>query len=200
MSLHCASITVELREVFLANKPEAMLALSSKGTVPVLQLSDQVLDESLDVMHWALGQSDPENWLRPELQDQTAALIATNDGPFKTHLDQYKYWDRYPAESQAMYRQRAEQFLIQLETLLTSHTFLLADRPTLVDIAIFPFIRQFAFVDKPWFDQSGYSQLKHWLDYFLNSSLFLESMKKIPAWQPGDQAQLFPWPASGTDQ
>ena len=200
MSLYCASITVELREVFLADKPEAMLALSSKGTVPVLQLADQVLDESLDVMRWALGQSDPENWLRQELQDQTAALIETNDGPFKTHLDHYKYWDRYPAESQETYRERAEEFLTQLESLLTANTFLLASTPTMADIAIFPFIRQFAFVDKPWFDQSGYNQLQHWLDYFLKSSLFLESMKKIPAWQPGDQGQLFPWPASSADQ
>ena len=199
MSLHYASITVELREVFLADKPDAMLALSSKGTVPVLQLPDQVLHESLDVMHWALRQSDPEHWLRHELQDQTAALIETNDGPFKTHLDHYKYWDRYPAESQATYRQRAEEFLIQLETLLTSHRFLLADRPTLADIAIFPFIRQFAFVDKPWFDQSAYSQLQNWLDYFLNSSHFMGSMKKMPAWQPGDQTRLFPWPSSDAD-
>ncbi|MGB2359845.1 MAG: glutathione S-transferase [Porticoccaceae bacterium] len=199
MSLHCASITVELREVFLANKPEAMLALSSKGTVPVLQLADQVLDESLDVMRWALGQSDPENWLRQELQDQTAALIETNDGPFKVYLDHYKYWDRYPAESQETYRERAEEFLTQLESLLTANTFLLASRPTMADIAIFPFIRQFAFVDKPWFDQSPYSQLKHWLDYFLNSPHFMGSMKKMPAWQPGDSSQLFPSLTSAAD-
>lgn len=192
MSLHYASITVELREVFLADKPEQMLSLSSKGTVPVLQLADQIVDESIDVMYWALGQSDPDRWLRPEFQDQTLALIADNDGPFKTHLDHYKYWDRYPAESQVFYRQQAQVFLASLETLLAANPFLLADRPTLADIAVFPFIRQFAFVDKPWFDQAPYSGLQRWLEYFLNSPLFLGSMVKAPAWQPGDSPRLFP--------
>ena len=190
--LHYASITVELREVFLADKPEAMLALSSKGTVPVLQLADHVLDESIDLMYWALSQSDPDDWLRQELQQQTLSLIEENDGSFKTHLDHYKYWDRYPAEPQAFYRQQAEQFLGRLEGLLETNSFLLTDAPTVADIAIFPFIRQFAFVDKHWFDQAPYGHLQRWLDYFLNSRLFTATMDKSPAWQPGDKPKLFP--------
>ena len=192
MALRCASITVELREVFLADKPEAMLELSSKGTVPVLVVADQVFDESIDVMDWALRQSDPHGWLKPEWHNQTRLLIEENDGPFKTHLDHYKYWDRYPAEPQSHYRQQAEEFLATLETLLAANTFLLAEKPTMVDVAIFPFIRQFAFVDKQWFDQSRYSNLQRWLDYFLNLPLFVDSMDKYPPWQPGDNPLLFP--------
>ena len=192
MTLRCASITVELREVFLAAKPHEMLNLSSKGTVPVLNLADQVIDESIDVMHWALQQSDPESWLREDLKCQTNALVEENDGSFKSHLDHYKYWDRYPAESQSHYRQQAEAFLSKLESLLEANQFLLADQPTFADIAIFPFIRQFAFVDKAWFDQGPYKHLQRWLAHFLESPLFLLSMNKQPAWQAGDKPKLFP--------
>ena len=125
MSLRYASITVELREVFLANKPEAMLMLSAKGTVPVLQLDSQVLDESLDIMYWALRQADREQWLRPELEAETLALITENDGSFKTHLDHYKYWDRYPTQTQEHYRQQAERFLSKLEGLWRTDLFCL---------------------------------------------------------------------------
>lgn len=199
MTLLYASITVELREVFLADKPQTMLALSSKGRVPVLQLADQVVDESIDVMLWALGQSDPDSWLRQDLQSQTLTLIAENDGPFKTHLDYYKYWDRYPQQPQAFYRQQGEEFLASLDRLLAANTFLLADQPTMVDIAIFPFIRQFAFVDKLWFDQAPYSHLQRWLDYFLKSPLFLGSMEKAAAWQLGDRPRLFPSPTKSSN-
>lgn len=192
MSLRYASITVELREVFLANKPEAMLMLSAKGTVPVLQLDSQVLDESLDIMYWALRQADREQWLRPELEAETLALITENDGSFKTHLDHYKYWDRYPTQTQEHYRQQAERFLSKLEGLLANRPFLLTESATLADIAIFPFIRQFAFVDKGWFDQSSYTGLQQWLDYFLNSPIFVGSMERYSPWQSGDTAKFFP--------
>ncbi len=192
MTLCQASITVELREVFLGDKPQAMLQLSSKGTVPVLLADKLMLDESLDIMHWAMGQADPEQWLDADLQDQTESLINENDGSFKTHLDQYKYWDRFPAQSQQYYRQQGETFLLKLEQQLQANKYLLADRPTLADIAIFPFVRQFAFVDKHWFDHSEYRQLQRWLRKFLESSLFIQSMDKLPVWQPDDQPQLFP--------
>ena len=192
MTLLYVSITVEIREVFLGNKPQAMLELSAKGTVPVLLDGDLILDESVDIMRWALQQSDPQQWLRADLQADTEALIAENDGRFKMALDQYKYWDRFPAESQQYYRQQGEEFLLKLDQLLQANQYLLADTPTLADIAIFPFIRQFAFVDKDWFDQSSYQRLQQWLHYFIDSPLFNQVMHKYPPWQPQDSARFFP--------
>lgn len=192
MALRRASITVELREVFLGDKPQAMLELSTKGTVPVLLADKLMLDESLDIMYWAMEQADPEQWLDADLQTRTESLIHENDGSFKIHLDQYKYWDRFPAQSQQYYRQQGEIFLVKLEQLLQLNKYLLADRPTLADIAVFPFVRQFAFVDKHWFDNSDYGQLQRWLQGFLESPLFIQCMDKLPPWQPEDQPRLFP--------
>jgi glutathione S-transferase len=192
MALRRASITVELREVSLDDKPQAMLELSAKGTVPVLLANKLMLDESLDIMYWAMDQADPGQWLDADLQARTESLIYENDGSFKTHLDQYKYWDRFPAQSQQYYRQQGEIFLVKLEQLLQLNKYLLADRPTLADIAVFPFVRQFAFVDKHWFDNSEYSQLQRWLQEFLESPLFIQSMDKLPPWQPEDPPRFFP--------
>jgi glutathione S-transferase len=187
MALLYASINLELREVLLKAKPEKMLAISSKGTVPVLELADaRVLDESYDIIRWALEQSDPQNWLSADLDTAISDLIARNDGQFKTDLDHYKYWERFPAESQEQYRGRGELFLAELEVLLTRQPYLLAERITLADIALFPFIRQFAYVDKDWFDQSPYPKLRAWLEQLLMSELFLAAMKKSPPWQDGD--------------
>ncbi|ETN91961.1 glutaredoxin 2 [Gammaproteobacteria bacterium MOLA455] len=187
MTLLYASINLELREVLLKAKPEKMLALSSKGTVPVLELPNaEVLDESYDIICWALEQSDPQNWLSADLDPAIRDLIARNDGQFKADLDHYKYWQRFPAESQEQYRARGELFLAELEVLLNRQPYLLADRITLADIALFPFIRQFAFVDKAWFDQSPYPKLRAWLEQLLRSELFLSAMKKSPPWQDGD--------------
>ena len=192
MALRRASITVELREVSLGDKPQAMLELSAKGTVPVLLANKLMLDESLDIMYWAMDQADPGQWLDADLQARTESLIYENDGSFKTHLDQYKYWDRFPAQSQQYYRQQGEIFLVKLEQLLQLNKYLLADRPTLADIAVFPFVRQFAFVDKHWFDNSDYSQLQRWLQEYLESPLFIQSMDKLPPWQPEDPPRFFP--------
>ena len=145
MALLYSSINVELREVLLRDKPPSMLAASAKGTVPVLLLPDgRVLDQSRDIMLWALDSSDPQQWYNEALAEPINRLIDHNDNQFKTHLDHYKYWDRYPAESQQFYRSQAEEFLMELESLLSSRDYLLADRITLADIALFPFIRQFA--------------------------------------------------------
>ena len=183
LALAYAGIEVEYREIELRNKPQAMLDVSPKGTVPVLQLeSGQVIDESLDIMCWALNQHDPEGWLTH--QTQALALIDENDTTFKVWLDKYKYADRFPEHSQTYYREQGGIFLQQLETLLKEHTFLLANQPTLADCAIFPFMRQFAFVDKPWFDQSPYPKLQTWLNFHLKSELFEEIMVKRPIWMP----------------
>jgi glutathione S-transferase len=188
MTIAYASITLELREVALANKPAAMLAISPKGTVPVLQLSDKVIDESLQVMEWALKQSDPENWLALDCQKEQLSLIEENDNEFKDWLDKYKYWDRFPEHSQQDYRSKAENFLSKLEWRLQQNTYLFGDKICMADIAIFPFIRQFAFVDKSWFDHSDYPSVQCWLDKFLQSTLFEQVMVKQVVWQqPDDQ-------------
>ena len=187
MTLIYSSINPELREVLLKDKPSSMLAISAKGTVPVLQLPDSnVLDQSRDIMHWALAISDPQQWLNDELAESISDLIDYNDNQFKTHLDHYKYWERFPAESQNFYRAQGEIFLQQLEEHLISRPYLLADRISMADIALFPFIRQFAFVDKVWFDQSPYPKLQLWLQKLLDSTLFLTAMKKLPPWREGD--------------
>jgi glutathione S-transferase len=194
MALLYSSINLELREVLLKDKPPAMLAASPKGTVPVLQLPDsKVLDQSRDIMHWALAIDDPQQWLNEELLDSINQLIDYNDNQFKTHLDQYKYWERFPAESQNFYRAQGEIFLSLLEEHLCRQRYLLADSISMADIALFPFIRQFAFVDKDWFDQAPYPKLQIWLQEFLESPLFLAAMKKLPPWQEGDSPVALGW-------
>ena len=187
MALRYAGISHELREVLLGDKPAEMIQASAKGTVPVLCLPDgTVIDESRDVMVWAVSQHDPENWLPVELLKAAQQLIDSNDDEFKKHLDQYKYWDRYPQQPQEYYRTQAEVFLQLLEGELSRQTFLLGRTVSLADVAIFPFIRQFAFVDKPWFDQAPYPNLQAWLSSWLQSSIFLSVMQKQDPWQSGD--------------
>ena len=183
MAIAYASINPEIREVSLANKPSEMLSLSPKGTVPVLQLGELVIDESIEVMAWALEKSDPDNWLALDLQSQQQRLIEENDNQFKAWLDKYKYWDRFPEQSQQDYRSQAEKFISKLEKNLTKNSYLLGNQICMADIAIFPFIRQFAFVDKDWFDQANYPHLQRWLNEFLVSDLFVQVMEKQSVWQ-----------------
>lgn len=194
LAIKVSKIQVELREVVLADKPEAMLALSPKGTVPVLVLADgAVIDESRDIMLWALNQNDPHNWLSKynDKLSETNALIRFNDYEFKRHLDHYKYADRFPECPMEYYRQQGEVFLRQLDTRLNQKPFLLGDTLSMVDMAIFPFIRQFAFVDKPWFKQTPYQQLHNWLDTILSSDLFNQVMIKQPQWKEGGDITYF---------
>ncbi len=187
---------VELREIVLKNKPQTMLDISPKGTVPVLLLdSGRVVDESRDIMSWALSNHDPKNWLRADnkqLNMQIHRLMDRNDAEFKGFLDKYKYADRFPEFSQQDYRQQGEAFLATLESLLAKHQYLLDDRVSVADIAIFPFVRQFAFVDQAWFFASDYPALINWLNNMLASQLFADIMFKYPAWQPGDRTTYFP--------
>jgi len=193
MAIAYTGIKVELREGFLGNKPASMLAASPKGTVPVLVLPDgKVIEESVDIMHWALGHDDPDGWWQPALVDKVSDLLEDNDFGFKQYLDRYKYSERYPQQSKLQYRSEAENFLMKLEEKLQHQAFLFGDQLAFSDIAIFPFVRQFAFVDKSWFEQSSYYGLQRWLRYFLESSLFLNVMVKVPAWKEGDAAILFP--------
>ena len=193
-AIKVSELQVELREVKLADKPEQMLSCSAKGTVPVLLLADgTVIEESIDIMQWALAQHDPQNWLVKSEDDkkETARLIDFNDNEFKQHLDHYKYADRYPDKPIEFFREQAEVFLKILEENLNKSKYLINDNITLADIAILPFIRQFAYVDKNWFDRSSYIKCQSWLDECLKKPLFNKIMQKYPCWKEGDTVQLF---------
>jgi glutathione S-transferase len=182
MAIWAANIQVEVREISLREKPAHLLQISPKGTVPVLQLPDgTVLEQSLDIMQWVLVQSDPQGWLNAD-PEAVNALITINDGDFKKALDRYKYPDRYPEHTQAFYREQGEQFLQRLEAALEQHDYLLGDSASMADVAIFPFIRQFAAVDPEWFASSPYPKLRIWLEGWLESALFAEVMQKFPTY------------------
>ncbi|EJN16981.1 glutathione S-transferase [Pseudomonas sp. GM78] len=181
MALRYSEVAVDIVEVSLKAKPAEMLALSSKGTVPVLNVDGQVIDESLEIMRWALAQHDPQDWLLkddPQGQLAIVALIEKNDQVFKVHLNRYKYAERYPEQPMAFYRAEGEVFLRKLDEWLDGRDYLLADHPTLADVALMPFIRQFAHVDREWFVQTPYRRLQAWLQRFLESALFTSIMKK----------------------
>ncbi|MDB6062161.1 MAG: glutathione S-transferase [Verrucomicrobiaceae bacterium] len=184
LAITVSGVAVEWREIVLRNKPKAMLAISPKGTVPVLQLPDGlVIDESLDIMQWALGCNDPQRWLPAEKESMAALeLIHENDGPFKAQLDRYKYADRHPEHSTEYYRENGEIFLQKLDVLLQTQKYLMGEKVTIVDMAIFPFIRQFAAVDKLWFNASKYIHVIAWLDKLLVSDLFALVMQKRERW------------------
>ena len=183
MALCAAAIPIQQEEVSLKNKPQAMLELSSKGTVPVLVDGNDVIDESLEIMQWALKQNDPDDWYaslaREELQD-SLQLIRENDDEFKTWLDRYKYADRHPEHSQEYYRTQCGRFLGRLEAILQQQSYLIRNEMTFADIAIFPFVRQFSMVDKNWFEQGPYPGLHTWLNALLDLALFKQVMAKKP--------------------
>lgn len=193
LGLLFADHTIELREITLKHKPEQMLAISPKGTVPVLQLNNgEVIDESLDIMLWALEQKDPHQLLHTQSLRQAYDLIEKNDNEFKFWLDRYKYADRHLGMTQSQYREKGEMFLQSLEELLTHHHYLLGDDATIADIAIMPFIRQFAHVDRTVFYSLPYPRLQLWLKQWLEHPLFLQVMTKFQPWQEGDEVVIFP--------
>jgi glutathione S-transferase len=188
MALTVAKIDFELREISLRNKPAAMTTLSPKATVPVLVLPNAVIDESLDIMFWALANNDPEQWLIDERLDANAAvemraLIATNDGSFKFHLDRMKYANRYEGADPIQHRAAAVELLRPLEERLARQEFLFGSTPRLADVAIFPFIRQFARADSPAFALLPLPRLQAWLAKWEVSALFAAVMTKQPEWQ-----------------
>lgn len=184
MALDVAQVEVEHREILLKDKPAEMLEASPKGTVPVIVLPDgQVLEESLDVMAWALDQNDPEGWRKDELKAETQALISANDGDFKHHLDRYKYATRYDGAVAEDHRASASIHLETLETSLSQTDQLFGKDPTLADIAIFPFIRQFANTDRAWFDAQPWPGVQRWLAGHLASERFGRVMKKWDLFQ-----------------
>lgn len=181
MALRYSGCPVDIVEVSLKAKPAEMLALSSKGTVPVLSIDGRVIDESLEIMCWALALNDPQDWLLrndPEARQNADRLISENDSVFKVHLNHYKYADRYPQHAPEHYREQACGFLQMLEERLQQQACLFADHPSLADIAIMPFIRQLAAVDPDWFAQAPYPHLQAWLKRLVESSLFKAIMAR----------------------
>ncbi|MDP2581114.1 glutathione S-transferase [Shimia thalassica] len=190
LGLASAGIEVELREILLRDKAPEFLQTSPSGTVPCLELHDQVIDESLDVMIWALGQNDPECLL--DMPDAGHDLIAATDGPFKTALDRYKYHTRYENCDRDTERAKAVEHLDLLNRQLAHDAWLFGPDPKLADLAILPFVRQFAFTDKKWFDAQDWPHLQRWLTFFITSDRFLSIMEKYPKWQSGDPVTTFP--------
>lgn len=189
MAVLASGLEVEMREIKLRAKPEAFLNASRSATVPNLQAGNLSLDESLDIMFWALGQNDPRGFLdRPE---EGRSVIAQNDGAFKAALDHTKYAVRYPDLDPETERSKASDFIQYLNTRLAAHPFLVGDRPTLADLAVFPFIRQFANIDRAWFDAQSWPHAVLWLDGFLQSAAFKAAMVKIPVWEDGAPPYYF---------
>jgi UPF0176 protein len=193
LAIKVSGVRVALREVVLRDKPAALLLASAKATVPVLQLPDgRVIEQSLEIMRWALEQNDPQGWLGLHEPDEALALIALNDGPFKQALDRYKYAPRHSERPQSAWRDEAvELMLAPLNTRLANRLFLLRDTPSLADMAIAPFIRQFAAVEPGWFDRAPFEPLQAWTKRIVSSALFDSVMSKFPAWQPGDPDTIF---------
>lgn len=183
MALFMAKINVEVREISFKNKPAEMLAASPKGTVPVLVLTNgKVLEESIDIVHWALT---------PQLCPLHQALISQNDGEFKKYLDRYKYPSRFPQENQnpVFWRTQALPFLEKLEELLAAHPYLNGEKLGVVDISIMPFVRQFSKVDEAWWQTTPFPHTQKWLKNMVEAPLFTSVMKKRATWQSGDDAE-----------
>ena len=192
MAIHISGQKCELREVLLRDKPPSMLEYSAKGTVPVLILQDgNVIDESLDVIDWALNLNDPDDWQRSKDTKKTKELIKINDGEFKYHLDRYKYSKRYDNEDPEFHRKKCLKFIESVNNELNNSKYIFDDNISYADIVLLPFMRQFRIADMEWFDSLPYDNLKSWLSNFLDSSLLNSVMKKYDLWNEGDDLIIF---------
>ena len=192
MAIHISGQKCELREVLLRDKPPSMLEYSAKGTVPVLILQDgKVIDESLDVIDWALNLNDPDDWQRSKDTKKTKELIKINDGEFKYHLDRYKYSKRYDNEDPEFHRKKCLKFIESVNNELNNSKYIFDDNISYADIVVLPFIRQFRIADIEWFDSLPYNNLKKWLSGFLDSTLLSSIMKKYDLWKEGDKSIVF---------
>lgn len=200
LAIAVSGIEVELREILLRDKPEAFRAASAKATVPVLQCGDgKILEESRDIMFWALEQSDPQDWLAPWRRDQqqVKTFLERLDGSFKTHLDRYKYASRFDPEEATANRDAGAEFLGEIDQTLSHQPTLSGDRAGIMDYASLPFVRQFRIADENWFDAQSWPHLHEWLQQFLQSQAFAAIMQKYPPWQPGEVGVRFPAVRSG---
>lgn len=197
LALVAAGIQVEIREILLRDKPQHLRDLSPKATVPVLWLTDgTVIDQSLDVMHWALAQKQPVAWIEPNPAEvhQGGLWLQQLDGPFKQNLDRYKYPNRYDNCDPIPHRTACVgQLLVWDQQLADGRAFLLGAKPSFYDCAILPFVRQFRIADEAWFDaQTRFPNLQRFLHAFLNSAWFEQAMPKLAPWKPGDAPLAFP--------
>ena len=193
LAITASGQVVQLREVVLRDKAPEFLNTSPSSTVPCLKAGEVVLDESLDIMLWALEHRDPEAWLRPEegSVDEMLSLIMECDGPFKRHLDRYKYDTRYKDADRDVEREAASVFLRKLDTALQDHPWLFGTRASLADFAILPFVRQFANANRDWFDGEDWPALQAWLVRFETSDRFLMVMPKLEKWVAGSEPVVF---------
>lgn len=190
---------VMLRPIIMQNKPEEMLTASPKGTVPVLVLADgTVIDESLDIMLWALKRNDPQNLLyaqansdRNPTLEEMLKIINENDQEFKPSLENYKRAKRFHHDSEEADRLACEPFIQRLENRLSQHQFFMGETPSLLDYALLSFVRQFAKVNKPIFRDGPYANLQRWLDFHLQSRIFARAMVKYPLWLDSGEESLF---------
>lgn len=195
LAVAASGVPCELREVVLRDKPQALLAASPKATVPVLvDIDGRVIDQSLDIMMWALRRHDPDAWLAPQQGslDAMLALIDECDGPFKQQLDRYKYPQRYGNEDGRENRDQAVAWLVRLDARLEQSDFLFGNRAALADMAIAPFIRQFAHTDMAWFQAQPWPRLMQWLQGWMQGELFGRVMQKYPPWREGEAGESFP--------
>jgi len=190
LAIASACLQVDLREILLRDKAPEFLAVSPSATVPCLVTEQSVIDESRDIMVWALQQNDPESWLR--MPDAGWDIIDDIEGPFKQALDRYKYSGRYEAADKQSERSKASQSLLALNARLDGQDFLFGAGATLADMATLPFVRQFANTDRDWFDAQDWPHLAAWLNAFLASDRFQSIMTKYPTWKPNDPVTHFP--------
>ena len=188
-ALLSSDVDVELREVVLKDKPSEFLKVSNSGTVPCLQSSDNIMDESIDIMIWALKKNDPDGWL--DMPDEGYGLIDEVEKKFKPHLDKTKYASRYSKIDTTISRRLAIDYLINFDKKIEGQ-FLFGNQPKLADVAIFPFVRQFANIDINWFNEFQWKKLKDWLDFFLGSKMFIKSQKKFDQWRLDADPVFFP--------
>lgn len=182
MALKYAGIEVEHREIALKDKPKSMLMASPKGTVPVLCVEKIILDQSLDIMRWALRKSDPDGWMAVD-KPISQEWVEKNDGPFKTLLDKYKYPNRHPKLNQENVLSVIKELMLKpMEIALQSSQYLIGSKMTWVDVAIFPFIRQFSMVNPKGFEDLPFTLTKKWLNRYIESELFNSVMLKYPTW------------------
>ncbi|MBD1829876.1 glutathione S-transferase [Microcoleus vaginatus GB1-A2] len=195
LALMVSNRVCELREVVLRDKPQEMFEVSAKGTVPILiDVDGRVLDQSIDIMLWALRQHDPEKWLMPQQGSlaEMLELIALFDNGFKYHLDRYKYPDRYPGVEAQVHRYEGSLYLGRLNAQLSATKYLFGNNVALADMAIAPFVRQFAHTDRAWFNQQPWPPLQAWLAAFTDSQIYSSVMEKYPKWESGNAGVIFP--------
>lgn len=190
LAIQSSEVEVQLREIVLQDKAPEFLTSSSKGTVPVIVTNNEVIEQSLDIMLWALEQADPEGWLK--MPDAGYDWVSRNDGPFKAALDHTKYSARFTDLDASLERDKAADFLHDLNKQIAKNPWMFGKRCSLADMAILPFVRQFSNIDSDWFNAQSWKSLNHWLNKFLDSNKFHSVMTKYKKWSPKDPIVLFP--------